>query len=317
MSRNNSEKQDIPMPESFMRRQKEFEQLYENFQEAKKLSERYVSLKRRLETCREVKSCDTESLKDQKAISYFESCQGQIQKKLDDIESAIKNYRDRYEKELQRLEKVLQYQVEQEEMRKAKINSNLVFIQTRLAQAKERAENQSHRKTKEEIAIEKEIREMIPKYCELQPNSDLNQAFPDYKKLLGLPEENQPPQPPPPPTPSTPVSQPPPPPPVSKAKRKAKVVEVTEPPVFEEIIPEPNKDNNPLAMMSDKDIAKLSQAELWKYVHPDKPSPFDHKEEEEEQPEDEEEEEPAPRFQYPKIVSNSKLPLKAKRAPKA
>jgi hypothetical protein len=181
--------QDIPIPQSLLQRQREVEKMLQDLEESKRLKERYVALKRRLETCREVKNTSSENLKDRRAVSYFETCQGQIQGKLDQHDVSLKKILDQMENARKNLE------------------DKLAFVNQRLELARERADNQTRHKTKEEITIEREIQDMIPKYSELQPNTDLNQAFPDFRNLLHLPEP-------------TPVESPPP----FKGKRKAKQV---------------------------------------------------------------------------------------------
>jgi hypothetical protein len=276
-----------------MERQKEFQKTYDDFQEGKKLSERYIALKRKLETCREVKNSAVDSLKDRRAVSYFETCQGQILSKLDQHEQSMKKM------------------IEQMENTKRVLEEKLDFVKQRLVQAKERAEGQAHHKTKEEVTIEREIKDMIPKYSELVPNSDLNQVFPDYRKLLNIPE----------PTPAEPVytaptNIPKQTPSYPKAKRKAKTVDDAPSPAFVELYSEPKRETNPLSMMSDKDISKLSQAEVWSHLHPGKPNPFEGEEEEQEEQEEQEEEEeyrPPPRPKaslYGNVVQNSKVQRK-------
>ena len=295
-------------------RKQEYDANQSLWKELKKMKERYPALKSRLEVCREARPLSISTVKDQQALQYFQTCQEQIQKKLDDVEQTVLRHKERYERELKALEKSLEYHLHVEDLRKAKLQDSMSFIQTRLTTAQERVTAGKERKTKEELSLEKEIREYYVRYRTLFPSApDLLDVFPGISDLVDV-SGNIPPTPsevaPLPPI-QPPVSEEPPkprgkrgvkktddqipsaplPPPVSEEVPEEKPVE-EEPEVKEEVKEEPKEekkflplarsvsrpqtplDVHPAARLSVQQVNSMSQAELFAYMNPGKRNPL-------------------------------------------
>ena len=216
------EVQDIPIPPSSKSKIEADKELYERHQKGKQLREEYESLKRNLETIYELKTASPDSLKDQRAINYFETCQAQIKSKLEQHEESLKKL------------------LEQMNSAKKTLEEKLLFVNQRLDAARQRSVAQT--KTKEEIKTLKSIEALIKEYSKLLPRDNLEICFPDYRKLLNLPEKQIPPPPP------EETAPPPPPQPLKPSYTKAKRVPKPAPnpePNVEEVQQVPQESTEP------------------------------------------------------------------------
>ena len=179
---------DIIVPESVKRSMEATRRQIADWEESQKVAKRYPDLKRRLETILEVNatSGDEEvSIKDQRAVSYFENCKAQIEDKIKEEDVRAKKYIEQY--------------LAQVEQTKANLRNKLLFVETRLSAALERTEKKKKKaKSKEQINLEKEIQEVVGKYLGLVPNvnqEELSQVFPgvlSFGLSLALPEVSPP-----------------------------------------------------------------------------------------------------------------------------
>lgn len=174
-------------------------------EEAKRLRERYIILRRRMETCKEVKpESNPSNTKDISALEYYKTCKEAIDRKVSSIEDAevraeeryerdkalIENSflkaKERYERELQRVENTLKQSKAHTQLRREKESSHQVWVEENIKRVEERMEANKKGKTKEEIALTKELQDIIQRHGELQPHYDLNYAFPNYKAVFNL-----------------------------------------------------------------------------------------------------------------------------------
>jgi hypothetical protein len=237
----------------------------------------YTELKRlnnRLTTCQEQRSQDQTNFKDLRTVQHFE---------------LIKRSQ---EEELESIERYLETITKQFQQKKESLLRKKLYVDEKLSKAQERLENQKKAKSKEELNIEKQMSDIITEYdgCINRLSAQMKgcawglSEVQQMKTVLG--KETSISTPPIPPTP------PPLPPPLPVA-----------------VLPdEPKKDENPLAKLSDKELSKLSQSQIWSYLHPGKPNPY-----EQDKQEEEEEEQPPKRAMYPNVILNTKAKRVAKK----
>lgn len=281
---------DLPVPTHIQTALQAREKMLKDYDEALKLENRYTTLRRRLEVCREAKPVARENLEAQRAVQYHQSIQQQIQKKLDDVidsmdkmkrkyeidqEKYMTNYemeqeklkkkyetdqerlKTNYEADLARLTRHFTENNSQDELRKSKLVDNMTYVENRLKTAQERATRGQRDNTKEEISLLKEIDELITKYREVQPTANLDIVFPDYKTLRN-------PLNPPTPAPQTnsmPTPKPPP---------QTNPLHSPLPPTLEK----PQEEENPVAKLSDKQINKMDDEKLFALLRPDVKNPY-------------------------------------------
>lgn len=139
-----------------------------NWKEASKISEKYMALKRRLESIQETKDVQEIAIKDEQAIDYFETCKSQINDKLAEHEESLAKL------------------IANMERAKATLLQKLAYVEDKLDKARIRAQSRPVKKTKAEILIEKEITDLLREYSQLRyvSKDNENTLFPDYKKLL-------------------------------------------------------------------------------------------------------------------------------------
>lgn len=208
---------DMEIPPSVKMRMFEQQKMIENFEKAQKIREQYPTLRKRLEAIRESRPIQQTTYKEQSAYEHFEFLRKQQEEQLAQLEANFEKVKAQYELGRQNI------------LRKS------LYVEEKLQKAKDRLENKTEIKTKEEILLEKSIVELIQKHIELQPNWDLAQCFPNYKELnITLPTSSV--------IKDEPVEQPKP--SLPKAKRKAKQVTDDPPLVIEQ--PEEKKEEPPL-----------------------------------------------------------------------
>jgi hypothetical protein len=273
---------DMPVPTHILTRLQETEKMLKDYDEGKKLEQRYNALKRRLEVCREARPVARENLEAQRAVQYHQSIKQQIQKKLDDVEQSIENHRRKYEKDVEILKekyerdlanllKTSNYFVTQDELRKSKIVDNMTYVENRLKAAEERAVSGNLNTTKEEIGLVKEMDEIIKKYAEIQPTTNLEIIFPDYKNIRS-PLSTNPPTPPSTGNPLAPSSIDTPFTPSSQPKKEIKISPEEE--IIFDVPTKPLADKHPVTQLSDKDISKMDEEQLFGLLRPNAKNPY-------------------------------------------
>lgn len=255
---------EAPIPASLTERGR----LYKVHDSTKDDGQRVVRLMNRLQTCREQRTETQANYKDLRAVEHFQVLF------------------DQQEKELQRTEESMAIVMKQFEQRKVNILQRKAYVEEKLKKAQERVESQKSSKGKEEMNLEKEIKELILTYKEkaddlikanISPWSQVE--FSNAEKMIGFT-----------PTPPLPPTPPPLPPPAPKFKGKrtikaaedrplpAVVEPVSEPEAQseeeQEAPPAPLPEENPLAKMTNKQIESLSEAEMFSLLHPGKENPF-------------------------------------------
>lgn len=143
-----------------------------DYEESVKVLEKIKTLKRKLDTALEAKADDEKdsvNVKDQRAVSYFETCKRQILDRMEEQKKQSQKYIEQLKKYMEQLESA-----------EAEQKSKLLFVEARLTSAVERVEKQKKKtkRTKEEIHLEKEIQELVSSYQKLQPKDNHHELFP-------------------------------------------------------------------------------------------------------------------------------------------
>lgn len=245
--------------------------------ETKRIGEQIKNQYNRLKSCREHRTDQQANVKDLQAVQHFELLYNQ---QLDNLEKVERNF------------EILKQQYEES---KNRINSKKLYVEDKLAKAKERVESQRAAKGKEELNLEKQILDLVEKWETAQhatgdffppwyqreveevreslenkkSNVTVEMSDPNKPKIRRgikkveerteeqIAESLKPTsQPAPPPEPEAPKETTPPPP-------------LPSPPVLKEKEPEPLA-----AQLTTKDIQKMSHEELFAVMRPKDKNPF-------------------------------------------
>lgn len=220
---------DIDIPLEISTKMEATRKMLADYEASLVLEKKYPALRRRLEALveskKEEEGDETISVKDQRAIQYFETCKQQIEEKLASVDR-------QYEKLIAQMEA-------QRDEQKAKLKEKLFFVENRLTSASQRADKKKkNKKSKEQLSLEIEIQELVETYSKLQPKADLLKVFPGIQETgISIPDVS----PPAPIYSPSPADKPSPPPEKKPAiKRRVKTVSPPEPSaVVEEPEPAP------------------------------------------------------------------------------
>lgn len=176
------------------------------------LKNSFPALKRQLEVCRESKPAVNISPGDLHKVQWYKDL--------------VQNVEDKIQKGEQRVQEVQR----QWEATKKKHEGSLHHLRSCLANAESRVDIQKVKKTKEELRLESHIKAVIEEFRSLDPNYEVEIAFPGFKDLdldLKTKLEDTPTPPtisPPPTAPAPPADKPP------VKKKTIKKVTIQEPP---------------------------------------------------------------------------------------
>ena len=285
----------MEIPSSILQKQEQLKAL----EKTKKLYEQITSQNNRLITCRQHRTAQSTNVRDLQAVQHFEFLKRQQDEALEKLETQFEIYKQQIENSRQRLTGKKLYVEEKLEKARARVESQKT--------AKGKEELNLEKQLQELIAKWKEARQGAGQ--DLQNAVYGLKDVPVIEKQITEESPQPTPSSETPPIPPTPPPVPPPPePPKPKIKRKAKVVEdVSEEemktrleeykkevaampppplPTFveekpstvkedsegdseEEEIKEPLKDDHPASKLTEKQIKRMTQEELFKLLRPD------------------------------------------------
>lgn len=156
---------DIPIPAEILTKREQTEKKLQDYRESVKQQERYVILKRQLESFKESKPLTTENIKDQQAVRHFETMVETINEKINQKKRNIEILINQEKEGLAVLERKLNHAASC--LKNAQVRS-LTMV----------------KRSKDEIKAMKEIQDLIREYKLKNPGNDLEHYLPGFKTFL-------------------------------------------------------------------------------------------------------------------------------------
>lgn len=158
-------KTDIPIPDCILTNMEKNKKMIEDHNNNVKQQEKYVILKRQLESYKESKPLTSENIKDQQAVRHFETMVETINEKINQKKKNIEILINQEKEGLAVLERKLNHATSS--LKNAQIRSITMV-----------------KRSKDEIKAMKEIQDLIREFKLKNPGYDLEHYLPGYKTFL-------------------------------------------------------------------------------------------------------------------------------------